>query len=105
MALMQMGVHAVKSVKTTLFKETIMKLLLGLLLSMVLSTARAEYIDLTGGDVVRQALCTQGKKKLLCVAVQKDDKLYVVVFDEKGELSITWISPKGDVLIWARDAI
>ena len=82
-----------------------MKLLLSLLLLMVLSTARAEKPDLEGGDVIRQALCSQGKKKLLCVAVKKDDKLYVVVFDEKGELSITWISPKGNIFLWGRDII
>ena len=63
------------------------------------------YIDLKEGEVVRQAVCTQGKKKMLCVAVQKDNKLYVVVLDEKGEHSIYWISPKGNVLLWARDSI
>lgn len=82
-----------------------MKLLLGLLLSLALSTAQAEYIDLTGGDVVRQAVCTQGKKKMLCVAVKKDDKLYVVMLDEKGEYAIYWISPEGNVFLWGRDTI
>lgn len=82
-----------------------MKTLFLLILSLVMFSVQAEYINLEGGDIVRQAVCTHNKKKLLCVAVKKDDKLYVVVFDEKGELSITWISSKGDILIWARDAI
>jgi hypothetical protein len=85
--------------------ETIMKLLLGFLLSLVLFSAHAEKPDLEGGDVVREAWCTQGKKKLLCVAVKKDDKLYVVVLDEKGEYAIYWISPEGNVFLWGRDAI
>lgn len=82
-----------------------MKLLLGLILSMVLSIAWAEKPDLEGGDVVRQAICTQGKKKMLCVAVKKDDKLYVVALDEKGEYAIYWISPEGNVFLWGRDTI
>ena len=82
-----------------------MKTLLVLILSMVLSLAHAEYIDLEGGDVVRQALCSHKGKKLLCVAVKKDGKLYVVIYDEKGELSITWISPKGDIFLWGRNVI
>lgn len=82
-----------------------MKTLALLLLSVVLSTAHAERIDLEGGDVVRQAICTQGKKKMLCVAVQKDGKLYVVALDEKGEYAIYWISPKGNILLWSRNSV
>lgn len=72
---------------------------------MVLSIAHAEKPELEGGDVVREARCTNGKKKMICVAVQKDDKLYVVVIDEKGEHSIYWISPQGNILVWGRDTI
>ena len=82
-----------------------MKLLLGLILSLVLFSAHAEKPDLENGDVVREAWCTQGKKKLLCVAVKKDEKLYVVIFDEKGEYAIYWISPEGNVFLWGRDTI
>jgi hypothetical protein len=82
-----------------------MKYLAILFLSVMMSLAHAEYVDLQGGDVVRQAMCTQGKKKMLCVAIQKDDKLYVVTLDEKGEHSIYWISPKGNVLLWSRSTI
>ena len=82
-----------------------MKLLLALLLSMVMSLAHAEKPDLDDADVVRTARCTQGKKVMLCVAVKKDDNLYVVVLDEKGEYAIYWISPKGNVLIWGRDTV
>ena len=82
-----------------------MKLLLGLILFLVLSISHAEKPDLEGGDIVRQAICTQGKKKLLCVAVKKDDKLYVVMLDEKGEYAIYWISPTGNIFLWGRDTI
>lgn len=91
-----------------------MKMLFGLLLSMVLSISQAEVASdinvgskpqLEGGTVVREAWCTQGKKKLLCVAVKKDDKLYVVMFDEKGEYAIYWISPTGNIFLWGRNTI
>ena len=82
-----------------------MKAILLTILMAISLTAHAEYINLEEGEVIRQAICTQGKKKMLCVAVQKDNKLYVVVLDEKGEYSIYWISPKGNVLLWARDSI
>lgn len=82
-----------------------MKTLLAFLLSMVLFSAHAEKPDLEGGDVIREAWCTQGKKKLLCVAVKKDEKLYVVMFDEKGEYAIYWVSPTGNIFLWGRDTI
>lgn len=68
-------------------------------------SANADYINLEGGDVVRASKCTFGKKIVECVWVKQDDKLYMVVIDHKGERDIYWISPKGDVLIWAREAI
>lgn len=82
-----------------------MKLLLGLILFLVLSISHAEKPDLEGGDIVREARCSQGKKKMLCVAVKKDDKLYVVVIDEKGEYAIYWVSPEGNVFLWGRDTV
>jgi len=82
-----------------------MKMLFLLILSMVLSIAHAERPDLESGTVVRQSTCMAGKQKLLCVAVKVDDKLYVVYIDGKGEHSIYWISPKGDILIYSRSSI
>ncbi len=82
-----------------------MKYLVILLLSFVMSLAHAEKPELEGGDVVRQAICTQGKKQMLCVAVKKDDKLYIVALDEKGEYAIYWISPEGNVLLWSRSSV
>ena len=82
-----------------------MKYLIVFILMSVMTLAKAEYIDLRGGDVVRQAICTQGKKKMLCVAIKKDDKLYVVAFDEKGEYAIYEISPTGNILLWGRELI
>lgn len=82
-----------------------MKYLVLFILLAVMSPAHAGYIDLRGGDVERQALCMQGKKKMLCVAVRKDGKLYQIKLDEKGEYSIHYISPKGDILLWTRGAV
>ena len=82
-----------------------MKYLVLVIMLAVMSSAHADYIDLRGGDVERQALCMQGKKKMLCVYVRKDGKLYKVALDEKGEYSIHHISPKGDTLLWVRSAV
>lgn len=82
-----------------------MKLLLCVLLSMVLSFAHAERPPLEEGVVVRQSTCMSGKQKVTCVAVMVKDLLYVVMVDGKGEHSIYWISPKGDVLVWSRSSV
>jgi len=82
-----------------------MKTVIAIVMALLLSTAHAEKPELEGGDVVRQAMCTQGKKQMLCVAVKKDDKLYIVALDEKGEYAIYWISPEGTILLWGRELI
>lgn len=91
-----------------------MKTLFLLLLLLVTSLCHAEFVtdinvgsrpDLEKGIVVRQSTCMAGKQKLLCVAVKVDDKLYVVYIDGKGEHSIYWISPKGDILIYSRGSV
>lgn len=80
-----------------------MKYLIALVLSIMMSSAFAEKPNLEGGDIVRQAICTQSKKKMVCVAVQKEGKLYVVALDEKGEYAIYEISPTGNILLWGRE--
>ena len=82
-----------------------MKAILLTILMVLSSIAHAEYINLEEGTVVRQAICTQGKKKMLCVAVKKNDKLYVVALDEKGEYAIYEISQTGNILLWGRETI
>jgi hypothetical protein len=41
----------------------------------------------------------------VCVIVSKDDKVYVVLLDRKGEYEIYLVTEKESVLIWARDWI
>ncbi len=82
-----------------------MKTLFLLLISMVLSIAHAERPDLERGIVVRQSTCMAGKQKLICVAVMVDDKLYKVYIDDKGERTIYWLSPVGDVLVYSRSSV
>lgn len=82
-----------------------MKLLLGLLLLLVTSLCHAERPDLESGVVVRLVKCTLGKHEATCVYVQVSDKLYKVYLDGKGEHSVYWISPKGDVLIYSRSSV
>lgn len=82
-----------------------MKILFLVLLSLVTSLCHAERPDLEKGIIVRQSTCMAGKQKLICVAVMVDDKLYKVYLDDKGERTIYWLSPKGDVLIYSRSSI
>lgn len=69
------------------------------------NVARADYIDLTGGDVVSQEPCVVNNKKFLCVVVQKGEDIYMVLIDQKGEHSIYKSIKNEAVLIWARDAV
>lgn len=76
-----------------------------LLLLLAVSSVHAERPDLERGIVIRQSTCMAGKIKLICVAVMVDDKLYKVYLDEKGERTIYWLSPKGDVLVYSRSSV
>jgi hypothetical protein len=82
-----------------------MKSIIALIFCMLMVTAHAEKPQLIGGSVERHAICTQNGKNLLCVVVRKDDKLYVVALDEKGEYVIYLVKDKETVLLWARDSI
>jgi len=82
-----------------------MKLLLGLLLSMVLSFAHAERPALEKGKLVRVAKCSLGKQSATCFYLEVDSKTYKVYVDNKGEHSIYWISPTGDILVYSRSSV
>lgn len=104
-----MGVRVAKNVNLLLTKERIMKLLLGLLLSMVLSTLHAEVLVspeyLRDGKLERVSVCTLGKNKAQCIYIRKGEKLYKIFIDHKGEHSIYWISPTGDILVYSRSSV
>lgn len=61
-----------------------------------------KYIDLKGFPVIAQKPCVKQadpKKQLYCVVVKKEDKLYLIILDEEGEMEI--VDETGT--IWFRD--
>ena len=61
-----------------------------------------KYIDLKGNPVIAQRPCikeAEPKKQLYCVVVKKDEKLYLIILDEQGEMEI--VDETGT--IWFRD--
>ena len=67
--------------------------------------ASAQFVDLKGGNVLEKGECVQYGKPYVCVIVSKDDNVYVVLLDRKGEYEIYLVTEKESVLIWARDWI
>ena len=65
--------------------------------------AHAEWVDLKGANVLEKGECVQYGKLYVCVIVSKDDKVYVVLLDRKGEYEIYLVTETESVLIWARD--
>lgn len=89
-----------------------------LLLSLVLCTtltAKAEWVDLTGGNLLSEPVaCRYNQRQKMCAIVVKDEKYYIVMFDDKGEFSLHEVTVKieGDQLevltskfLWAREMI
>jgi hypothetical protein len=67
--------------------------------------AQAEYIDLTGADMMTRPIrCQTPKGVKACVVVEKNNVRYGVVFDEKGEYAIYKIEGDTMTLLWSRDA-
>lgn len=74
-------------------------------LAWVLS-ARAEYVDLSGGDVLAEPVaCLHNGKRYACIPVGKDGKVYMILVDKKGECLIYQLINNEAVLLWARDAV
>lgn len=67
--------------------------------------AHAEYIDLTDGDILLRQMCTKDRVLYLCVTVKKNNKLYGVLLDKKGECAIYEIKDDKLHLIWARESV
>jgi hypothetical protein len=86
-------------------KEKVMKAILLTILMVLSFTAHADYIDLTGADVLQQAVCYEKGNKFLCAALQFNGKVYFAMVDRKGEYKIFLIENNELNLIWARDAV
>lgn len=69
------------------------------------NVARADYVDLKGGDVLAQATCEKDGKQFLCVVVTSKGKTYMVLIDQKGEHSIYQSIKDKAVLIWSRKSL
>lgn len=77
-----------------------------LLAAFLYGVARADYIDLRGSAVVSQGQCKHTDSRIyLCVAVTKDEKVYNILLDEKGEVAIYLITNGKAELIWARSSV
>jgi len=85
-----------------------MKRIVFALLLLCAFAARAEYIDLKGGDILTPPQrCVHLGKQYICVLVEFKAKTYLVLVDQKGESQIYQLNDKKDelILIWVRDAI
>jgi len=70
--------------------------------------------DLIGGDVLQQGVCGYKGQPVHCVLVQKDNKLYVVLFDSKYEPRRMFLVKEGakppleedeTTLVWSSDSV
>ena len=77
-----------------------------LFLLLAICSAKAEYIDLTKGNVLGIGVCKYFDGKIgKCVKVAFQGDEYIVVVDEKGEKVIFKINGDNIQFIWARDMI
>jgi hypothetical protein len=89
-----------------MFKGILWILLIIALCTFLLPKARAEYIDLRNGGIqLAVAPCEHNGKQVACVLVTKNDKLYGIVIDEKGEAEIVDLTGDEPKLIWSRDSV
>jgi len=76
-----------------------------LILLFVAMQAHAQYINLEGGDVLRQGYCRYSKEAYNCLEIKKDGKVYHLLYDEKGELAIYLVEGDKAKFIWSRNSI
>ena len=68
--------------------------------------ARAQHVDLKGGDVMEPPQgCSFNKMAYVCVRVEKDGKQYMVMLDKKGEAHIFSLVGNVGTLIWSRSSV
>ena len=89
----------------TKVRKVVLCLLLIALILVGLSMARAGYIDLKGADVLQQSRCVHNGNPYVCVIVQLEDKVYVVLLDRKGEYAIYIVGETESTLLWVRDGV
>ena len=70
-----------------------------------MENSKADYIDLDDADVLQPPIRCDTDKPLVCFLVEKDEKIYIVVHDQKGELLILEVQGKELILIWGRELI
>jgi len=82
-----------------------MKAILLAILMVLSFTAHAEYINLTGANVLSQGLCEDNKKVVLCAVLLFKGEHYIAMVDEKGGYKIFIIKDDKPELIWYRDSV
>ena len=80
--------------------------ILALLLITWVTDTHAQHVDLNGGNILEQPVpCKHGGKVYICIAVEKDGKIYIVMGDKKGEAIIFEVIDDKAVMVWNRDSI
>lgn len=80
--------------------------ILALCLLAWVTDTRAQHVDLNGGNVLEQPVpCKHAGKVYICIAVEKDGKVYIVMGDKKGEAIIFEVIDDKAVMVWNRDSI
>ena len=76
------------------------------LLCFIASLARAEYVDLSKEKVIAYGECEMGKKVFPCLAVNHNSKVYLVLFDRRGEAFHIIVDKEGNAeVVWSRDSV
>lgn len=64
------------------------------------------FDELKGGEVTFKGVChIEGKCSLPCVEVTNNKKVYIVFFDDKGEVALFQKIHDKFVLLWSRGSI
>lgn len=84
-----------------------LKMLLGLVLCVVITSAQAQQKrpDVDGGDIVAVGVCVHKTRTYNCLAVTKKEKLYIIIRNESGEVAIYEVNedaPDEPKLVWEK---
>lgn len=80
---------------------------LAIILLGVVTSVKAEYIDLSQGGQMKSdwVMCQDKGETFACAVVSFKNKNYVVLHDQKGERRIYVIEGEELILLWDREGI
>lgn len=67
--------------------------------------ATAQYIDLSGGDVMELSVCKANGKTYACATVLSEENTYFVLLDKKGAYAIYQVEGERFLFLWCREAV